>query len=73
MTAAARSLLCSWALALALSAVPVAAGQCWPRPPAPLPAVVWALLLLPGLAMALLLWARWSLQTPEDNARAPGR
>lgn len=72
-SAAARSLLLSWALALALSAILVAAGQRWPQPLAPLPAAVWALLLLPGLAMALLLRARWSLQTPADAARAPER
>jgi len=71
MTAAARSLLCSWALALALSAILVAAGQRWPQPLAPLPAAVWALLLLPGLAMALLLRARWSLQTPGTTGEHP--
>jgi type VI protein secretion system component VasK len=50
-----------WALALALSALLVAAGQRWPATPEIRPALVVALLLLPSLLLGLLLLVRWRL------------
>ena len=54
-----RTLLRSWALALALSAALVAAGERWPQPLPIQPPVVWSLVLLPPLLMAALLLWRW--------------
>lgn len=59
-----RSVLRVWSLALALSAVLAAAAERWPEPLPIRPAVVWALVLLPPLAMALVLLAGWSLPQP---------
>ena len=61
-----------WSLALALSAVLAAAAERWPEPLPIRPAVVWALVLLPPLAMALVLLAGWSLppQPPEAERAA---
>ncbi len=59
-----------WSLALALSAVLAAAAERWPEPLPIRPAVIWALVLLPPLAMALLLLAGWSLPArPATGAR----
>ena len=58
-----------WSLALALSAVLAAAAERWPEPLPIRPAVVWALVLLPPLAMALLLLADWSLPPPPAGGR----
>lgn len=72
---ATRSLLRTWALALLLSALLAAAGERWPRPLIPHAAAVWALLLLPTLALALVLWAGWALPEgqgdPCDQGRGP--
>ena len=67
-----RSLLRSWALALAASVVLAAAGERWPLPLSPDGAVVWALLLLPTLALAGLLLARWSLADPQPSGDSTG-
>lgn len=68
-----RSVLRVWSLALALSAVLAAAAERWPEPLPIRPAVVWALVLLPPLAMALLLLAGWSLppRQPIEESPAP--
>ncbi len=50
-----------WALALALSAALVAAGEHWSAPPPIRGDWVAALVLLPPLAMALWLLGRWAL------------
>jgi hypothetical protein len=50
-----------WAFALAFSALLAAAGQRWPQPLPIRGDLVAALLVLPPLAMAVLLLARWSL------------
>lgn len=67
-----RSVLRVWSLALALSAVLAAAAERWPEPLPIRPAVVWALVLLPPLAMALVLLAGWSLppQPPAAEREA---
>ena len=61
-----------WSLALALSAVLAAAAERWPEPLPIHPGVVWALVLLPPLAVALVLLATWSLppQTPAEEREA---
>ena len=56
-----RSVLRVWALALALSALLAAAGERWPEPLPIREGLVWALVLLPPLAMAGVLLAGWSL------------
>jgi hypothetical protein len=56
-----RSVLGLWALALALSAALVAAGERWPAPLVPDGRLVWALVLGPPLLMALWLAASWCL------------
>lgn len=67
-----RSVLRVWSLALALSAVLAAAAERWPEPLPIRPALVWALVLLPPLAMALVLLAGWSLPPadPVTNGQA---
>jgi len=50
-----------WSLGLALSALLAAAGERWPEPLPIRPALVWALVLLPPLAMVLVLVAGWGL------------
>ena len=50
-----------WALALAISAALVAAGQRWSEPPPIGDALVWSLLLVPSLLLVLLLLGRWTL------------
>jgi hypothetical protein len=65
-----RALLRSWALALVLSAALAVAGERWPQPLPPLPVAVAALLLLPTVAMALLLGARWSIEPPGPDRRS---
>ena len=61
-----RQVLQLWALALAISAVLVAAGQRWSEPLPIGDSLVWALLLLPSLLMALLVLGRWSLPAAPD-------
>jgi hypothetical protein len=66
-----------WALALAISALLVAAGERWPAPlPLQLP-LVWGLVWLPPLAMGLWLLARWRLPgvsgVPDPGAPDPDR
>ena len=56
-----------WLLALALSAVPVLAGQIWPAALTARADLALLLVLLPPLGMALLLWRRWPLPEPEAN------
>ncbi|MFM7514594.1 MAG: hypothetical protein ACKO3F_14800 [Cyanobium sp.] len=67
-----RSLLWSWALALAASAALVAAGDHWPAPLPLRPALVWSLVLIPPLLMAVVLLLRWRL-LPEQDAAGEGR
>jgi hypothetical protein len=55
-----RAALRSWALALALSAAMVAAGDRWPDPLAINPVLVWSLVLLPPALMAVTLLLNWS-------------
>jgi len=55
-----------WALALAISATLVAAGQRWSEPLPIGDSLVWALLLLPSLGMLLLVLGRWSLPGAAD-------
>jgi hypothetical protein len=62
-----RDLLRSWALALALSAALVAAGEHWPEPLVIRPALVWSLVLLPPLLMAVVLLVRWPLPEPASG------
>jgi hypothetical protein len=62
-----RSVLRVWSLALALSVVLAAAGERWPEPLPIRPALVWALVLLPPLAMALVLLAGWSAPLPPSG------
>ena len=45
-----------WLLALALSALLVAAGRHWPEPLQPDGRLVWPLLLLPPALLAFALW-----------------
>ena len=54
-----------WALALALSVLLVAAGERWPGPVPLDQRLVWPLLVLPPLAMAVWLLARWRLPDPD--------
>jgi hypothetical protein len=62
-----RSVLRVWSLALVLSVILAAAGERWPEP-LPIHAVlVWALVLLPPLAMVLVLLADWSLPLPPSG------
>mgnify|MGYP003346759982 CR=1 len=56
-----RSVLRLWSLGLALSTALAAAGERWPDSLPIHPAVVWALVLLPPLAMVLVLAAGWAL------------
>ena len=67
-----RELLRSWALALAVSAALVAAGDRWPHPLVIRPALVWTLVLLPPAVMAAVLLLRWPLPT-EEPASGEGR
>jgi hypothetical protein len=60
-----------WAVALALSALLVAAGQHWPQPPPIDATAVLALVLLPPLAQALLLLARWGLPGDGREGESP--
>ncbi len=62
-----RALLRSWALALAVSAALVAAGERWPEPLPIQPLLVWSLVLLPPALMAVVLLLRWRL--PAGDAR----
>ncbi len=62
-----RDLLRSWALALAVSAALVAAGDRWPQPLAIRPPLVWSLVLLPPAVIALVLVLRWPV--PEGDGR----
>lgn len=61
-----RSVLRLWALALALSAVLVAAGERWPEPLQPRGDVIAVLLLALPLAMVLWLLGRWRLDRGES-------
>ena len=67
-----RDLLRSWALALALSAALVAAGDRWPQPLVIRPALVWILVLLPPAVMAAVLMLRWPVPA-EESASGDGR
>jgi hypothetical protein len=67
-----RALLRSWALALAVSAALVAAGDRWPESLAINPPLVWTLVLLPPVLMAVVLVLRWRLP-PEQTASGEGR
>ncbi|SBO44135.1 hypothetical protein [Cyanobium sp. NIES-981] len=69
-SAEARSVLRLWALALALSAALVAAGDRWPQPLRPDPGAVVALVLGVPVLMALLVLLRWPL--PQPRAAPPG-
>ena len=62
-----RDLLRSWALALAVSAALVAAGDRWPAPLEIHPPLVWSLVLIPPALMALVLLLRWPV--PEGEGR----
>ena len=68
-----RSLLRTWALALLLSTLLAAAGERWPHPLTPHAAAVWALLLLPTLALVLVLRAGWALPEQQGDPRGEGR
>ena len=61
-----RTVLRLWALALALSAVLVAAGERWPEPLQPRGDVIAVLLLALPLAMVLWLLGRWRLDRGES-------
>jgi ABC-type molybdate transport system permease subunit len=54
-----------WALALAISAALVAAGERWPQPLPLQQGVVWLLVSLPPLLMGLWLLTHWSLPHPD--------
>jgi hypothetical protein len=56
-----------WALALALSAALVAAGERWPEPLVPAGGAIAALLLGPPLLMTLWLLRRWRLQSGDPD------
>jgi len=62
-----RNVLRSWALALAVSAALVAAGERWPQPLVINPALVWSLVLGPPALMAVVLLLRWPV--PEAEGR----
>lgn len=62
-----RAVLRLWALALALSAVLVAAGERWPEPLQPRGDVIAVLLLALPLAMVLWLLGRWRLDRGEST------
>ena len=62
-----RDLLRSWALALAVSAALVAAGERWPESLPINLVLVWSLVLLPPAVMALVLLLRWPV--PEGDGR----
>ncbi|MEI7666234.1 MAG: hypothetical protein WCI65_09335 [Synechococcaceae cyanobacterium ELA263] len=61
-----RQVLQLWALALAISAALVAAGQRWSEPLVIRDSLVWGLLLLPSLVMVLVVLGRWSLPAAPD-------
>lgn len=67
-----RDLLRSWALALAVSAALVAAGDHWPQPLAIRPALVWSLVLVPPALMVVVLLLRWRLPA-DPPASGDGR
>jgi uncharacterized membrane protein (UPF0136 family) len=60
-----------WSLALALSALLVAAGARWSRSLPVVPAVVAVLVLGPPLLMALVLLARWRLPDADLGGDSP--
>lgn len=62
-----RDLLRSSALALAVSAALVAAGERWPESLPINSVLVWSLVLLPPAVMALVLLRRWPV--PEGDGR----
>lgn len=62
-----RALLRSWALALAVSAALVAAGEHWPEPLPIQPALVWSLVLGPPALIAVLLLLRWRLAAGDGR------
>ena len=68
-----RAVLRVWSLGLALSALLAAAGERWPEPLPIRPALIWALVLLPPLAMALVLFAGWALPPQEGESRDPDK
>ena len=61
-----RQVLQLWALALAISAALVTAGQRWSEPLVIRDSLVWGLLLLPSLVMVLVVLGRWSLPAAPD-------
>ncbi|MEB3321558.1 MAG: hypothetical protein VKI81_01920 [Synechococcaceae cyanobacterium] len=61
-----------WGLALALSALVVAAGRLRSDPPAPSPGWVAALVLGPPLMMALWLLLRWRLPPAGEGGESGG-
>lgn len=71
----ASAVLALWALALALSAGLVAAGERWPQPLVPDGTWVWGLVLVPPLLMALWLLSAWRLEPagPHGQAVHPDR
>ncbi|MBM5824225.1 MAG: hypothetical protein FJ054_02455 [Cyanobacteria bacterium M_surface_10_m2_119] len=66
----ALAVLALWALALALSAGLVAAGERWPEPLVPVGAWVWGLVLVPPLLMALWLLRSWRLEPAASRGQA---
>lgn len=54
-----------WALALAISAALVAAGERWPQPLPLQQGVVWLLVGLPPLLVGLWLLTHWSVPHPD--------
>lgn len=62
-----RTVLRLWALALALSAVLVAAGERWPEPLQPRGDVIALLLFALPLVMVLWLLGRWRLDRGESG------
>lgn len=66
-----RAVLRLWALALALSAALVAAGERWPQPLQPQALPIGVLLIGPPVLMALGLLSRWSLHPLPDSPSRP--
>ncbi len=70
--AKALTVLPSWAVALLLSALLVAAGHRWSDPLQPTAPVVWTLLLLPPALMALWIAVRWRRPLAGEGGESTG-